>query len=93
MRVASEGLTLTEANHVLFVNRWWNPSANAQAADRVLRIGQHRPVTVYYFVARNTVEDRLESLLERKQMDFDQLVNALREPDSGIVADDLLTAK
>ena len=93
MRVASEGLTLTEANHVLFVNRWWNPSANAQAADRVLRIGQHRPVTVYYFVARNTVEDRLESLLERKQMDFDQLVNALREPDSGIGADDLLAEK
>ena len=43
MRIASEGLTLVEANHVILVNRWWNPSLNQQALDRVVRIGQTPP--------------------------------------------------
>ena len=75
--VASEGLTLTEANHVIFINRWWNPSANAQARDRVVRIGQERTVRVKSFVCRDTVEDRLEAMLDAKQLTFDQLVEAL----------------
>ena len=77
MRVASEGLTLTEANHVIFINRWWNPSTNSQAIDRVMRIGQHRPVTVYYLTCTNTVEDRLQPLLDRKELTFAQLIDAL----------------
>lgn len=76
-RVASEGLTLTEANHVVFINRWWNPSANAQARDRVVRIGQNRTVTVKSFVCRDTVEDRLEAMLDAKTLTFEQLVEAL----------------
>ena len=49
LRVAGEGLTLTEANHVIFVNEWWNPSSNAQARDRVVRIGQKKGVRIYKF--------------------------------------------
>lgn len=78
MRVGGEGLTLTEATQVIFINRWWNPSANAQAVDRVVRIGQTEPVDVYYLVSADTVEDRLEPLLARKKMTFAQLVDALR---------------
>jgi len=78
MRVGAEGLTLTEANVVIFVNRWWNPSTNAQAVDRVVRIGQRKPVTVHYLTCMNTVEDRLQPMLDRKKMTFDQLVEALR---------------
>ncbi len=77
-RVASEGLTLTEANRVIFVNRWWNPSTNSQAVDRVVRIGQRKPVTVHYLTCANTVEDRLQPLLDRKEMTFEQLVEALQ---------------
>ena len=78
VRVGGEGLTLTEANHVVFLNRWWNPSTNSQAVDRVVRIGQHRPVTVHYLTCINTVEDRLQPLLDRKQMTFSQLIDALQ---------------
>lgn len=78
MRVGGEGLTLTEATQVIFINRWWNPSANAQAVDRVVRIGQTEPVDVYYLVSVDTVEDRLEPLLARKKMTFAQLIDALR---------------
>ena len=76
-RVASEGLTLTEANHVIFINRWWNPSANAQARDRVVRIGQERTVRVKTFICQDTVEDRLEAMLDTKKLTFNQLVEAL----------------
>jgi len=65
-RVAGEGLTLTEANHVLFFNRWWNPSSNAQARDRVLRIGQKRDVTMYTFTCADTIETTIEEILNTK---------------------------
>lgn len=77
-RVASEGLTLTEANRVILLNRWWNPSTNSQAIDRVVRIGQRRPVIVHYLTCTETVEDRLQPLLDRKEMTFEQLIETLR---------------
>ncbi len=76
-RVASEGLTLTEANNVIFINRWWNPSSNLQARDRVVRIGQSRLVNVKTFTCKNTVEERLDHLLRTKSLTFDQIVQAL----------------
>lgn len=76
-RIASEGLTLTEANHVIFVNRWWNPSANTQARDRVVRIGQAKVVCVWSFTCRATVETSLKSILGDKQRTFEELIEAL----------------
>lgn len=86
MRVGSEGLTLTEATQVVFINRWWNPSANAQAVDRVVRIGQTQPVDVYYLTCANTVEDRLQPMLDRKSLTFDELIDRLRH-DRQLAAD------
>lgn len=80
LRAAGEGLTLTEANHVLLINRWWNPSANAQAIDRVRRIGQRRAVTVYYLEAEDTIDSRLSDILAGKEELFDTLVSGLAEP-------------
>lgn len=72
MRVGGEGLTLTEANNVIFVNQWWNPSANSQAQDRVVRIGQQRGVRVYRFTCLNTIEEQLEMILaEKKEVTFE----------------------
>lgn len=88
-RIGGEGLTLTEANHVIFFNEWWNPSANAQARDRVVRIGQRRGVRVYRFRCRNTIEDSLEMILTRKESTFAEVVDKLVDPgfasDKGIV--------
>jgi SNF2 family DNA or RNA helicase len=85
MRVASEGLTLTEASVVIFINRWWNPSANAQARDRVVRIGQTKPVTVYSFTCRGTVEERIPRILENKQDTFDNVVENLASEKLGLL--------
>ena len=83
LRVGGEGLTLTEANRVIFLNRWWNPSTNSQAVDRVVRIGQRMPVTVHYMTCRDTVEERVQPLLDSKEMTFAQLIGALQhEPET-----------
>ena len=76
-RVGGEGLTLTEANHVVFLNEWWNPSANAQARDRVVRFGQERVVHVHRFRCQGTIEEVLDQILTRKSEEFVNIVDAL----------------
>ncbi|MEU2051109.1 C-terminal helicase domain-containing protein, partial [Streptomyces albidoflavus] len=64
---AGTGLNLTRAEHVVHVDRWWNPAVEAQATDRAYRIGQTRPVQVHRIVTEGTIEDRIAELLVRKQ--------------------------
>ncbi|MBS2028785.1 MAG: DEAD/DEAH box helicase [Deltaproteobacteria bacterium] len=67
------GLTLTAANHVIHLSRWWNPAVEDQATDRVYRIGQTKPVTVHLPMAIHPVlgdqsfDVLLHGLLERKR--------------------------
>lgn len=73
--VAGVGLTITEANHVIHYGRWWNPAVEDQATDRAYRIGQTRPVTVYYPILRDpegllphgTFDEALHTLVVRKR--------------------------
>jgi SNF2 family DNA or RNA helicase len=61
------GLNLTAADHVFLLDPWWNPAVEDQAADRAHRIGQDKPVFVHRLVARDTVEERILALQERKR--------------------------
>lgn len=70
------GLTITGANHVIHYTRWWNPATENQATDRVHRLGQNRPVYVYYPIVvdqprvvteRGTLEEIIAQLLDEKQ--------------------------
>jgi SNF2 family DNA or RNA helicase len=79
-RVGAEGITLTRANHVMFVNEWWNPSATAQAIDRIRRIGQHREMHCYRLFSPNTIEDRVRQLLLEKTAEAEEILGALRSP-------------
>jgi SNF2 domain-containing protein/helicase-like protein/restriction endonuclease len=71
--VAGIGLTIVEANHVIHYGRWWNPATESQATDRVYRIGQAKPVHVYYPVSRHpqrafpTFDEKLDELLTRRK--------------------------
>ncbi len=67
LKAGGTGLNLTAADHVFLLDLWWNPAVEAQAADRAHRIGQTRPVFVHRLVARNTVEERIVQLQERKR--------------------------
>lgn len=69
------GLTITAANHVIHLSRWWNPAVEDQATDRAYRIGQKRPVTVHIPMAvhpdpaigPSSFDQRLDALMERKR--------------------------
>ncbi len=67
LKAGGVGLTLTAADHVFLMDSWWNPAVENQAADRVHRIGQEKPVLICRLVARGTVEERILELQQRKQ--------------------------
>ncbi len=73
LKAGGTGLNLTRADTVLFLDPWWNPAAERQAADRAHRIGQTQPVFVYRLVARGTIEERILELQERKKRLADSL--------------------
>ncbi|KAA1421985.1 DEAD/DEAH box helicase [Nocardioides humilatus] len=67
LKAGGTGLNLTRADHVIHVDRWWNPAVEEQATDRAYRIGQTRPVQVHRMVTRGTIEERVAALLDRKR--------------------------
>jgi SNF2 family DNA or RNA helicase len=67
LKAGGTGLNLTAANHVIHVDRWWNPAVEDQATDRAFRIGQRRDVQVRKFVCVGTVEERIDQLIEEKK--------------------------
>jgi len=67
LRAGGTGLTLTAANHVVHLDRWWNPAVENQATDRAYRIGQRRDVTVNKLVSAGTVEEKIDTVLSDKQ--------------------------
>ncbi|MGC4952934.1 DEAD/DEAH box helicase [Actinomadura citrea] len=74
LKAAGTGLTLTAANHVVHVDRWWNPAVEDQATDRAFRIGQTRNVQVRKFVCVGTMEERVDEMIERKKALADSIV-------------------
>ncbi len=67
LKAGGVGLNLTEADHVFLVDPWWNPAVEDQAADRAHRIGQTKSVIVYRLVSKDTVEERILLLQDRKR--------------------------
>ncbi|HEX8630696.1 MAG TPA: SNF2-related protein, partial [Catenuloplanes sp.] len=67
LKAAGTGLNLTAANHVIHVDRWWNPAVEDQATDRAFRIGQRRNVQVRKFICTGTLEERIDEMIERKK--------------------------
>jgi len=67
LKAGGTGLNLTRADHVVHVDRWWNPAVEDQATDRAHRIGQTRPVQVHRMITQGTVEERVAELLRRKR--------------------------
>lgn len=77
LKAGGTGITLHAADYVFLLDPWWNPAVEAQAIDRVHRIGQTRRVMVYRLVTRGTVEERIEALKERKREQFDAVVGGM----------------
>jgi SNF2 family DNA or RNA helicase len=67
LEVAGQGLTLTRASNVAFLELDWTPARHDQAEDRCHRIGQHDAVTAWYLLAADTIDETIATLLERKR--------------------------
>jgi non-specific serine/threonine protein kinase len=67
LKAGGTGLNLTAADHVFLLDPWWNPAVEDQAADRAHRIGQDKPVLITRLVAKDTVEERILALAQRKR--------------------------
>jgi non-specific serine/threonine protein kinase len=76
LKAGGVGLNLTAADYVIHIDPWWNPAVERQATDRAHRIGQDKPVFVYKFVAKDSVEEKILALQERKRNLVDQLISA-----------------
>ncbi|HEY9489447.1 MAG TPA: DEAD/DEAH box helicase, partial [Chryseosolibacter sp.] len=81
LKAGGVGLNLTVADYVYLVDPWWNPAAEQQAIDRAHRIGQKRKVFAYKMICKDTVEEKILKLQERKQLLADELI----QEESGFV--------
>ena len=67
LKAAGSGLNLTAASYVILYDPWWNPAVEAQAIDRAHRIGQENTVNAYRLIARDSIEDKIQSLQLKKE--------------------------
>lgn len=74
LRAGGFGLNLTSANYVVHYDRWWNPAVENQAVDRVHRIGQTRNTFVYKFICKDTLEEKIDKLIEDKMSLSDGII-------------------
>lgn len=74
LKAGGVGLNLTVADYVYIVDPWWNPSAEQQAIDRAHRIGQKRKVFAYKMICKDTVEEKILQLQQKKKMLADDLI-------------------
>jgi SNF2 family DNA or RNA helicase len=66
LKAGGTGLNLTQANHVVHFDRWWNPAVENQATDRAFRIGQKKSVVVHKFICEGTFEEKIDQMLKDK---------------------------
>jgi superfamily II DNA or RNA helicase len=76
LKAGGFGLNLTEADYCILLDPWWNPATEAQAVDRIHRIGQTRKVMVYRLVAKDTLEEKVMALKAKKAALFANVMDA-----------------
>ncbi|MEV6343660.1 DEAD/DEAH box helicase [Actinoplanes sp. NPDC051851] len=89
LKAGGTGINLTAANHVVHVDRWWNPAAETQASDRAYRIGQRKDVHVHTLVCLGTLEERIDRLLADKGVLAERVVGSGEGWLSALSAQDL----
>jgi len=67
LKAAGTGLNLTAASHVIHYDLWWNPAVENQATDRAYRIGQKKNVMVHRFITKNTFEEKINDMIQKKK--------------------------
>lgn len=89
IKAGGVGLNLTEADYVFILDPWWNPAVEQQAIDRSHRIGQTRNVFIYKFITKDTVEEKIVALQNRKKSFATSLVTTEESFVKSLSRDDL----
>jgi len=76
MKAGGVGLNLTRADYVFIIDPWWNPAAENQAISRAHRIGQNKHVFVYRFITRDSIEEKIQLLQDKKSSLSDRFINS-----------------
>ncbi len=84
LKTGGVGLNLTKASVVIHLEPWWNPAVENQATDRAHRMGQEREVTVYRYIMKDSLEEKIELLKERK----DRLFSSIFGEAESVVSDE-----
>jgi non-specific serine/threonine protein kinase len=74
LKAGGVGLNLTAADYVYLVDPWWNPAVEQQAIDRTHRIGQTKNIFAYRMICKDTIEDKILQLQEKKRMLAKELI-------------------
>lgn len=77
LKAGGVGLNLVSCQYVFMYDPWWNTAAEQQAANRVYRIGQEKPVFIYHFLIKDTIEERIYKLQKMKEKLADDMLNNL----------------
>jgi non-specific serine/threonine protein kinase len=91
LKAGGVGLNLTAADYVIHIDPWWNPAVEMQATDRTHRIGQDKPVFVYKLISKDTVEEKILQLQDRKRNLVNQLISTEASFFKSLTADDVRT--
>jgi SNF2 family DNA or RNA helicase len=76
LKAGNTGLTLTAADYVFLFDPWWNTAVQQQAIDRTHRIGQTKNVFAYKMICKDTIEEKIIQLQQKKKQLADDLVTA-----------------
>ena len=90
LRAGGTGLNLTGADIVIHYDPWWNAAAQNQATDRAHRIGQQKPVTVFKLIAKDSIEEKIQQLQEKKLNLADEIIGGEQVSFSSLTREDLL---
>jgi superfamily II DNA or RNA helicase len=89
LKAGGVGLNLSAADTVIHFDPWWNPAVEAQATDRAHRIGQTRVVTAYKLITRDTVEEKILRLQEKKLAAIDAAIDSEEPLMTGLTTEEL----
>ena len=89
LKAGGVGLNLSAADTVIHFDPWWNPAVEAQATDRAHRIGQTRVVTAYKLITRDTVEEKILRLQEKKRAAIDAAIDSEEPLMTGLTTEEL----
>ena len=90
LKAGGTGLNLTNAEIVIHYDPWWNLSAQNQATDRAYRIGQTKDVQVYKLIMKDTIEEKIMKLQERKHILSDTFISSSESSITSMSKDEIM---